>query len=133
MPAAGAADSQREVRLPFLSIEGKEEKQQIRQTTKEPLCRAGPQDIVLDYPVKTGKSLECRNEVRVGEEPDVDHHVGFDGYPVPVTEGDDAHLQVAGPLAAEPSHNGVSKLVDVELGGIDDGICHLPQRREDPP
>src|SRR5659263_181883 len=130
MPAAGAADSQREVRLPFLSIEGKEEKQQIRQTTKKPLGRAGPKDIALDSPVKAGKPLECRNEVRVGEEPDVDHHVGFDGDPVPVTEGDDAHLQAAGPLAAEPSHKGIPKLVDVQLGGVDDRVGHLPKRRE---
>src|SRR5512143_3043559 len=133
MPAAGAAHAQREVRLPFLSIEGEEEKQQIRQAAQEPPGRAGPQYIVADSRVESGEPLEGRNEVRVVEKADVHHHVGLDGDPVPVTEGDDAYLQTAGPLAAEPSHEGVPQLVDVELGCVDDGVGHLPERRENPP
>src|SRR3972149_4143598 len=77
VPSSRASHAQREIGLPLLSIKGEKELQERGQLSEKRPRRPVLHDVIAHLPVQAGQGFQLRDEIGVGEKPDVDHHVRF--------------------------------------------------------
>src|SRR5688500_11386266 len=77
VPAARAADADREVRLPLAAITRDEEVEQRAEPLEERLPVLRIQHLASNLLVEARLLLEARHEVRIRKETHVDHEVRF--------------------------------------------------------
>src|SRR5438270_1448047 len=121
MAAARAADAHGQVALPFRPVLRNQELQQRLQAGEELLCRRPLQHPVRDPGVRPWMRLESLDEVRIREEPHVEHQVARLRDPVAEPEAEQGHVQlVVLPRSAEPRRDRVAQLVHVHSRGVED-------------
>src|SRR5437870_2965182 len=121
MAAARAADAHGQVALPFRPVLRNQELRQRLQAGEELLCRRPLQHPVRDPGVRPWMRLESLDEVRIREEPHVEHQVARLRDPVAEPEAEQGHVQlVVLPRSAEPRRDRVAQLVHVHSRGVED-------------
>jgi len=87
MTPAGTADGNGQIALPFAAVLGEEKIEK----TLEPLQKLAAgrlgQDILAHGGIETGAGAQFGEEVRIGQETDIDHQIGGRGKAVTKTEG----------------------------------------------
>jgi len=113
--AAGAAEGYGEVALTFLDIVREQVEHEVGDLCQEFLGLGEFADKGGDFGVLPGELAELWDEVGVGEEADVEYHVGVEGDAVFEAEAETGDKQVlALVFVAEALENVGAELVDVE-------------------
>ena len=91
MPASGATDANRHVRLPFSLVERQEIREQIRETPQCLLYFRVLPEILHDAPVVTRQTLQFRHEVWIGQMSHVKQSLQIARGAILVTKTQDLH------------------------------------------
>src|SRR5439155_1517801 len=131
MPAAGATDADRKVALSLGPVLRNQELQQGLQPRQE-LLRLHPlQHPGRDPRVGAGMGLQALDEIRVGQETDVEHQIARGRDPVAEPEAEQGQVElVVLSGAAELRRDDVAQLVHVHARGVDDLIGEGPELRQ---
>lgn len=121
---AGATHGYRQIRLPLPLVSGKELAEQGRQVRTQFLCFGLCQYEVGDGSIETRLRAQVRNEMRVGQVPEIEDQVSVHRDPVPKPKGDDAcdhvfalrHARDVVDQSAAQLVNGEARRIDRELG-----------------
>src|SRR5689334_17448586 len=93
VPATGAPERDRQIRLALSLVPGNEEREQSIELVEE-LTRARLGEHVVTHGcVETGEGSQLLDPMRVGKEPAVEHEIDVEREPVLVAECDDVDLQ----------------------------------------
>ena len=92
--AAGAPDPYREIRLSFRRVLRHQEPQQVQRPIQELPRRLGLVEKLPDLAVAPGMRPQVGDEVRVGQEPDIEQQVRIDGNAVLEPEAQDRDDQL---------------------------------------
>ena len=90
VPAAGAADRDRQVALPFRDVVRQDEAQVLLQPVHELAGRRVALHELGDRPVAAGPPPQRRHEMRIRQAAHVEHEVGVDRHAVLEAEAEDA-------------------------------------------
>src|ERR1700721_4627821 len=136
MLATGAAKGHGQVALPFLNVVRKQKEQELGDPVQK-LGRLGKFADVFRYlGMSAGQVSKFGHEMRIGQEPDVEHQVGFQRHPVLVAEtagGDQqvlvriATLKLLQDVGTELMHV-VTGRIDADVGQVAKGIKTLSPR-----
>src|SRR5579859_308514 len=126
--AASAAEGNRQVTLAFANVVRDEVGEKaLDAAEKFSRLREGP-NVFLDFGIYSGEAAQSGDEVWIGKEAHVENEVGVRGDTVLVAETDNGneHGTLVGIL--EALRDELAKLVDVELGGVDNHIGEFADR-----
>ena len=127
--AAGAADGDGEVALALALVSA---------AAAVPACRQGGEerregriglDEIGDGGVAPGVRPQRSLVMRIAQEAHVEHQVGFARQAVAVGEGDHRQRRL-GLLNGEVAEQHLLEIAEAQLGGVDDEIGDVPQRRQ---
>ena len=93
VPAAGAAERDRQVRLAFALVAGQQQREQPVELVEELPGAALREHVVADGRVEPGERAQLLDPVRVRQEPAVEHEIDVEREPVLVAERHDVDLQ----------------------------------------
>ena len=131
VPAAGAAERDRQVRLALALVAGQQQREEPVELVEELARAALREHVVADRRVEAGERAELLDPVRIRQEPAVEHEVDVEREPVLVAERHDVDLQrrvgvVLGEQLAQP----VAQLVHVERRRVDAQVGFGHERLE---
>ncbi len=134
MLAAGTAESECEIAFPFVDVVGQKEEKQIGDAVEKLTRLRKADDVILNLGVLPGQVPELRNEVRVRQKTHIENQIGVERNPFLVSKADRGDEQALAVIFANELVLNVSaELVDVEFGRIDDDICDVANRLQQPP
>ncbi len=93
--AAGAAEGDGQVALAFVNVMRQKIDQQLRNPLDEFAGLREGADVFCDFGIASGERAEFRDEMRVGQEADVEHQVGILGHTVPESKADAGNQNVS--------------------------------------
>src|SRR6185503_15392372 len=128
---AGAADRDGEIGLPFPLVAGQDELQEVLETAEHLLAfwmiqHEGPHVLVAAV-----ERAQRFDEVRVGQEPDVEHQIGVERYTVLESERDQRGGQARTGFRRDVElDEPILELMDRQRRGVEDPVGDLTQVRE---
>src|SRR5262249_40050855 len=127
MATTGAAERDREVALPFASIAGQRELEQLDEAPQELLRLVAAEHVVRDRRIASRLVAQRLHEVRVGEKTAVQHQIRVGGQAVLVSEGEEPerHRARLGPIDEVAQR--AAELVHRERARVEDAVGKLPQ------
>ena len=129
VPAAGAADADGQVGLPFGDVLRDQELQQVQRVLQEVGGRLRPVQEAAHFLIAAGVRPQRRHEMRVRQEPHVEQQVGVDRNAVLEPEAQDRDDQPrAGRAAARDAGEDVPQLVHRHRRRVDDVVGHPADR-----
>ena len=120
--AAGTANSDGQIAFAFADVMRDEVGEEAFDAAKKFAGLREGTDIFLDLEIFAGEAAQGRDKVGVGKKAHVEDEVGVRRNAVFVAKADDGNEHGAVVGIFEAFRDEVTKLVDVELGGVDDDI-----------
>ena len=126
MAAAGTADADNEIALPFLDVSGEQKRQQRRELVQESVRLPGREDVLPHALIEAGASAQFRDVVRIRQKTCVQHDIRVYRDAVLVAEGDNVYryrllFLSVGKELVKPS----LKLTERQIARVDDIVRPL--------
>ena len=134
VPAAGAADRDREAGLALLDVGRDEQVEQFVEPGEEALGDRLAEHVLADLGRQPGLGPQGLDVVRVLHEPDVEHEVGLQRHAVLVAEADDLDREAVRALdVAEAREDSLPELAQRQVARVDHYVGLRPDALEHRP
>src|SRR5262245_46644895 len=125
MPAARAADRNRQIALPFRYVERDDVSDVLLEAIHEGARTAVALHELHDRPVASGPAAERRDEMRIRQAPRVEHEVGVDRQAVLEPEAEKRNDKTRLRTLAGQAHEELPELVDSHVQGVEDLVSDI--------